>query len=143
MPRRWNVPIWAGFAVVLLAVISYLPVFSLFPVTRDFPWVNLLLFLTGLCSLALGLKRAFREPKVYRGKVAGSILAGLSLATFGLFCYGIFFASKNIPHADSAPLVGQAAPDFALAGADGNPASLSGLLKRNRAVLLIFYRGYW
>ncbi len=79
MRRRWNIPIWAGFAVVLLALFSYLPVFSLFPFTRDFPWVNLLLFLAGLCLLALGLNHAFREPKVYRGKVAGSILAVLSL----------------------------------------------------------------
>ena len=143
MRRRWNIPIWAGFAVVLLALFSYLPVFSLFPFTRDFPWVNLLLFLAGLCLLALGLNHAFREPKVYRGKIFGSILAVLSLATFGLFCYGIFIASKDVPHADNAPRVGQAAPDFTLASAGGSQVALSDLLQRNRAVLLIFYRGYW
>jgi len=143
MRRRWNFPIWAGFAVVLLAVISYLPVFSLFPVTRDVPWVNLLLFVAGLYLIALGLKRAFGQPKIYRGKIFGSILAALSLAMFGLFCFGTFVASKNIPGADLAIHVGQAAPDFTLAAADGNPVALSDLLKRNRAVLLIFYRGYW
>jgi hypothetical protein len=143
MRRRWNIPIWTGFALVLLALLSYIPLFSLFPVTRDFPWANLLLFLTGFCLLALGLNRAFREPKTYRGKVFGSILTGLSLATFGLFCFGIFIASKDVPHADNAPRVGQAAPDFTLVGADGNQVALSDLSKRNRAVLLIFYRGYW
>jgi hypothetical protein len=141
--RNWNFQIWIGFAVVVLAVITYIPVFSLFPATRDFPWVNLLLFLIGICLLALGLNRAFREPKIYRGKVAGSILTGLSLATVALFCYGIFIASKEIPSADNAPRVSQTAPDFTLASADGNPVALSDLLKRNRAVLLIFYRGYW
>ncbi len=143
MRRRWNILIWAGFAIVLLALFSYLPVFSLFPVTRDFPWVNLLLFLAGLCLLALGLKSAFRDSKIYRGKVFGSILTAFSLAVFGLFCYGIFFASKDVPRADNAPRVGQAAPDFTLASAGGSQVALSDLLKRNRAVLLIFYRGYW
>ena len=143
MRRGWNFSIWSGFAIVLLALFSYLPVFSLFPVTRDFPWVNLLLFVTGICLLALGLKRAFRDSKIYRGKVVGSILTALSLTVFGLFCYGIFFASKDVPHADNAPRVGRAAPDFTLASADGSQVALSGLLKRNRAVLLIFYRGYW
>lgn len=141
--RRWNIRIWAGFAIVLLAVVSYIPVFSLFPVTRDFPWVNLLLFVVGIGLLAAGLKRAFREPVLYRGKIVGSILAGLSLSMFGLFCFGVFFASKNIPSAGSALRVGQTAPDFTLASAEGKPVALSDLLKSNRAVALIFYRGYW
>jgi len=143
MRRRWNLRIWAGFALVLLALVSYLPLFTLFPITRDFPWVNLLLFGAGICLLALGLKRAFREPTLYRGKIAGSILAALSLAMLGLFCFGVFFASKNVPAPDTALRVGQTAPDFTLAGTEGNPAALSALLKQNRGVLLIFYRGYW
>jgi peroxiredoxin len=39
--------------------------------------------------------------------------------------------------------VGQRAPDFALADANGKTVALSDMLKGNRAVLLIFYRGYW
>ena len=143
MRRRWNILIWTGFALVLLAVLTYLPVFSLFPVTRDFPWVNLLLFLVGLGALVVGLKRAFREPHLYRGKIFGSILAGLSVAMFGLFCFGVFVASKDIPSAASALHVGQTAPDFTLASADGKQVALSDLLKTNRAAVLIFYRGYW
>jgi hypothetical protein len=143
MRRRWNLLIWAGFAIVLLALVSYLPVFVLFPATRDFPWVNLLLFLTGICLLALGLKRAFREPTLYRGKIAGSILAALSLAMLGLFCFGVFFASRNVPAPDTALRVGQTAPDFTLVNAEDQPVALSDLLRRNHAVLLIFYRGYW
>jgi thiol:disulfide interchange protein len=143
MRRRWNLLIWAGFALVLLALLTYLPVFTLFPATRDFPWVNLLLFAAGICLLALGLKRAFREPMVYRGKIAGSILAVLSVAMLGLFCFGTFVASKNVPSSNSALRVSQAAPDFTLANAEDKPVALSGLLQRNHAVLLIFYRGYW
>jgi len=104
---------------------------------------NLLLFLFAGGLLALGLKRAFRESELYRGKVSGSILGGLSVILFGLFCYGIFYVAKDIPSADRALRRGQTAPDFSLDGADGRPVALSDLLKRNRGVLLIFYRGYW
>jgi len=90
MRRRWNSPIWAGFAVVLLAIITYLPAYSPFPVARGFPWINLLLFLVGFCLLTIGLVRASREPKSYRDQTVGAILFGLSLAIFGIFCLGMF-----------------------------------------------------
>jgi AhpC/TSA family len=141
--RRWNIPIWAGFAIVLVAIISYIPVFSLFPLTRDFPWVNLLLFVVGIVLLAVGTRRAVREPNLYRGKVIGSMLTAVSIAMLGLFCFVMFVASKQIPGAESAIRVGQMAPDFTLANTDGKPVALSDLLKTNRAVALIFYRGYW
>jgi hypothetical protein len=44
LKRHWNVPIWAGFAIVIVALVSYIPVFALFPTTRDVPWANYLLF---------------------------------------------------------------------------------------------------
>jgi len=104
-------PIWAGFGLTLLALFSY-PLFARFPITRDFPWANLLLFLFAGGLLALGLKRAFRESELYRGKVSGSILGGLSVILFGLFCYGIFYVAKDIPSADRALRRGQTAPDL-------------------------------
>ena len=68
--RSWNLFVWAGFAIVLLAAFSFLYLIQ-FPVTRDFPWVNLLLFAVGGCFLAVGLKRAFGSPERYRGKISG------------------------------------------------------------------------
>ena len=55
MRRSWNSLIWAGFGFTLVAAISYVPIFVRYPVTRDVPWVNLLLFLLGGWLLAAGI----------------------------------------------------------------------------------------
>jgi hypothetical protein len=143
MKRRHNILLWAGFVLVLVAVITYIPIFAVFAATRDVPWVNYLLFLAGAILLALGLRRAFAQPQIYRGKILGSILASISLLLFALFCFVILYASKAIPASETAVRVGQPAPNFTLANWDGKQVSLSDQLKDNRAVVLIFYRGYW
>jgi hypothetical protein len=143
MLRNWNWLVWSGFAAALLAAFSYIPFFSRFPATRDFPWANLLLFLAAGCMLGIGVYRAFAHSSRYRGKISGIILSVLSLVLCGLFCFGVFFAARDLPSAKSALRVGQQAPDFLLTGSDGNPVTLSGLRQGRRAVLLIFYRGYW
>jgi AhpC/TSA family len=143
MRRRWNLLIWAGFAIVLLGLFSYIPLFAQFPVTRDIPWVNFLLIFAGGCLLALGVKRAFGKPELYRGKVSGSILSVLSLLMFGFFCYGMFYVTRDLPSPSGALRAGQPAPPFTLSNATGQQVALSDLLKSHRAVVLIFYRGYW
>jgi len=141
--RSWNLLLWIGFAVTVAAVFSYVPVFVPYPITRDIPWANLLLFLLGGWMLALGLRRAFGQPEWYRGKISGAVMGVLALALFGLFCWGLFVFARHIPAADSAPKIGQQAPDFTLTDAKGEPVSLADLRKSGNAVLLIFYRGYW
>ena len=78
MKRKWNWPIWVGFVVVVAAVFSY-EFFARFPITRDFPWANLLLFGIGIALLIAGLFRAFGRPQVYRGKIFGSIFAAIAV----------------------------------------------------------------
>jgi len=141
--RRWNVLLWSGFAIVIVALVSYIPIFAVFPVTRDIPWANYLLFLLGGGLLAVGVKRAFRDPEHYRGKISGSILAVLSALLFGLFVSGILIFAKQIPSPEQALRLGQAAPPFVLQDIAGKPVSSADLWKDHRAVLLIFYRGYW
>ena len=143
MKRRWNAFVWAGFAVALLAFLSYFLFFYRFPATRDLPWANFLLFLTAGWLLWVGLRRAFREPEHYRGKLSGSVLSVLSLAVFVVFCLIIFHFSRQLPASVQALRAGQRAPDLTLFDTNGTPVTLSGLLKQNRAVVLIFYRGYW
>ena len=144
MNRRWNWCLWLGFLVVVVALFSY-QFFVLFPITRDFPWANLLLFAIGGILLLIGLVSAFGRPTVYRGRIIGPILSFLSLLMFGLFCYGLFFIARQMPSSAGAPQVGRKAPDFTLPDQDGKTVALNDLLAapNTRAVLLIFYRGYW
>ena len=144
MKRRWNWLLWVGFLVVLIALFSY-EFFVRFPITRDFPWANLLLFGLGGVLLTVGLFRAYGRPAVYRGKIAGPILTLLGLAIFGLFSYSLFYVVRQMPASTSAPRLGEPAPDFSLPDQGGRTIALNDLLHSSnaRAVLLIFYRGYW
>jgi len=148
---RFNWPIWAGFLLSLIAFFSYPFVFVQFPVTRDFPWANLLLFAIAVALLVFGVRRAFARERTRptRSKIVGSLLAALSVAILGLFIFATFIAARRLPASYGAPQVGQKAPDFSLSDANSKTVLLSELLsssvngKAPKGVLLIFYRGYW
>ena len=141
MKRKWNWSLWVGFVFVVVALFSY-PFFAQFPITRDFPWANLLLFAIGGILLVTGLVRAFGKPQFYRGKIFGPILAVLSLAGFSLFAYGAFYLVRQLPASTSAPRVGEKAPEFTLPDQNGKQVVLADLISPKGAVL-IFYRGHW
>jgi hypothetical protein len=141
MKRKWNWPLWVGFVVAVGGLFSY-EFFAQFPITRDFPWANLLLFAIGAILLLLGLVRAFGRPQDYRGKIFGSILAVISLLLFAFFAYEIFYVLKQVPLSAQAPRIGQKAPDFSLPDQTGKQVSLIDLIVPHGAVL-IFYRGHW
>jgi hypothetical protein len=143
LKRRRNILSWAGFAIVLAALISYIPFFAIFPATRDIPWANYLLFLIGGVLLAAGLKRAFGDPGHYRGKISGSILAALSALLFVFFVASVTYFSRQIPSVETALRVNQKAPAFVLVDTAGKEVSSADLLKDHRGVVLVFYRGYW
>jgi hypothetical protein len=140
--KSWNWLLWIGFLFALAGFLSY-TFFIQFPITRDFPWANLLLFAAGGICLVVGLFRAFGKPQVYRGKIFGSILATLGIFMFGLFSYVLFYELRQVPPSTGAPRVGQKAPEFTLSDQDGKEVSLSGLVSSSKAVALIFYRGFW
>src|SRR5260370_35147143 len=127
MKRCWNLSLWAGFLLVVAGILSYIPIFALFPITRDFPWANLMLFLVGGVLLGRGLTRAFRQPELYRGKILGSILTALSVAAVGLFVFGVFYEFRQGPASAAAPRVGQKAPDFTLPDQNGTPVGVAHL----------------
>ena len=151
MKRKWNLALPAGFLLTLVSFFSYFFFLADFPVTRDFPWLSLLLFAAALGLAGLGLQRAFRQPEVYRGRISGPVLAALSLLVFGVFLAYNFHLSAQLPASKAAPRVGEKAPEFTLPDQNGKPVRLAELLAPAAEsqepnptwVLLIFYRGTW
>ncbi|HTR49006.1 MAG TPA: hypothetical protein VMM16_16615 [Verrucomicrobiae bacterium] len=159
MKPSWNPRLWWGFALALAAMVSYPLFFARYAITRDFPWVTLLLLAIAIFLLATGIARAFQRPDAYRGKVAGSILGVLTLLLVGFFLTVIFYMARQIPASHGAPQVGQVAPDFTLPDSKNNLVTLSALVdssfapngssaptsgaEKTAATVLIFYRGYW
>jgi hypothetical protein len=148
--RRPNAALWLGCLIAVFAFLSYIPIFAKYPSTRDMPWANFLLFALALVFLLVGLRRAFGQSNLYRGKIAGPILTTISVAALVFFCVSIFSLGKHLPPSTQAPKVGQKAPDFALADTSGATVTLASLLSTpitasqpTKGVVLIFYRGYW
>jgi len=150
--RRRNVLLWIGTALILLTVVSAIPqlyVLKLPPVIL--PWLGLLLPALAVLCFVVGVGRAFKQPQTYRGKILGSILGVVAVL---LFAGSVFLFShvRDVPKSAAAPRIGQKAPDFTLKDTAGQPVSLTQMLsipidstsgKAPKAVLLIFYRGYW
>ena len=163
--QRFNWQILAGFLLSVAAFITYPFLFAKFPLTRDFPWANLLLFLVAAVLLFIGIRRAFAPDRRRRSKIAASLLTTLSVLILAFFVFSVFVMARWIPASKGAPQIGQKAPDFNLTDSNGKLTSLSELLSspigatpgravtpagtnRNpqtppKGVLLIFYRGYW
>ena len=128
-----------------------LPLLARFPATRDVPWVNVLFLGTGLALLFVGLRRAFGQPQQYRGKIAGTILGAVSVLIVALFCFVVFYQTRQLPASTGAPKVGEKAPEFVLPDTNNQPISLASLLSTPlvnsqtppEGVVLVFYRGYW
>jgi hypothetical protein len=149
--KRRNWAMWSGFLLALGAVLCNIILFGNLPGRHAVPWVSLLLALIGLILVVRGLLLVFGQPRIYRGKVLTSIMSLVSLLLVGATIF-IFFSARALPASASAPQVGQKVPEFTLADTSGQPVSLDQLFAAGandlqasppRAVLLIFYRGYW
>lgn len=146
--RRRNGVLWVGLLITLLGPLSNglpflgVPAFAV-------PWISLVLPVIGAALVFLGLWRAFRHPGIYKGKIEGSILAVLSLLLLTL-SIAFFWSARHIPPlAAGTPAIGQRVPDFTLLDSAGQSVSLTQLFAGSsgsaapKAVLLVFYRGYW
>jgi len=147
--KKLNWQIWAGFLLSLIAGISFQLVFMRWPITRDFPWANLILFAVAMVLLFLGLRRAFKPDKRLVSKIFSSLAAALGVLMLAAFLFSVFVYGRWLPASAAAPQVGQKAPDFTLTDANNKPVTLAQLLtepvnnRPPKGVLLIFYRGYW
>ena len=147
--RKINWPIWLGFIITVFAFISYPLIFINWPVTRDFPWANIALFVVAAILLFFGIRRAFAPDRRRLSKIVASVVAVLSVLVLGMFIFIAFIAARWLPASTSAPQLNAKAPNFTLTDTNSKPVSLAELLtqpinsKPAKGVLLIFYRGYW
>lgn len=147
--HRVNWQLWTGFLLSVFAFMSYPTIFVEWPLTRDFPWVNILLFVVAAALLFLGLRRAFGPGRGLISRIGAIALATMSIAALAFFILVAFVASTWLPASSAAPRVGQKAPEFSLTESNGKVVSLTELRTAatgslpTRGVLLIFYRGYW
>jgi len=139
---------WLGLLLTVLGLSSNALPFTRFP-EAPVPWISILVSLTGFLVVLFGLWRSFGQSTAYKGKLLSAVAAGFSL----LFLAGsiaFFWSARHIPpESAAAPQVGQQVPDFTLPDTTGHPVSLAQLFSVSvlnrppKAVLLIFYRGYW
>jgi len=146
--KKSNQALWLGLLIVVLGVLSNGLYFLGVP-APPIPWISLLLPVVGMALVVAGVWRAFARPAVYRGKILGSLAAVLCTLILVASVAG-FVISKRLPApAAATPQVGQRVPDFTLSDSEGHAVSLSTLLSGSaggappKAVLLVFYRGYW
>src|SRR3982074_626491 len=97
--QRFNWPIWTGLLLSLFALLSYPFIFVRWPLTRDFPWANLLIFCVAALLIFIGARRAFAPERRKRSKILALILTTLSAAVLGLFVFSFFIASRWLPGA--------------------------------------------
>ena len=166
--RHRNWAPWIALLLALAALLSNAGYFLGLPGQRALPWLSVALTIAALICAAVGIMRAFRQSQLYRGKVSSPILGVLSLLICGLVAVASI-SSRALPSSAAAPQVGQKVPDFTLADTSGNKVSLDQLLGKaaatvsasantatgqaipvglstttpTKAVLLVFYRGYW
>ena len=145
--RRRNGAIWLGLLLTVLGPLRGELEFIGFP-ESPLPWTSLVLPIVGVLLVIIGLWRAFRQPQTYRGRIAGSVIAVVCLLLLA-GSIKLFSIARQLPESAGAPQVGQRAPDFTLPDSDGHPVSLAQLISGSpgsaapKAVLLVFYRGYW
>lgn len=165
--RRRNWASWYGLLLALVAILSNAGFFLALPGQKAIPFLSWTLTVIALVFAFTGVLRAFQQPQVYGGKVSSSILGVISLSIVALVVFGSI-QSRKLPASAEAPQPGQKAPDFTLADTNGTKVSLGQLLGMSnsspsvpasavvtganssrsataapKAVLLIFYRGYW
>lgn len=162
LERRSNRAPWLALLLALAVIgLNVAMVFGL-PGQGMITWLTLLLGIAAALLGLLGIARAF-GPQRAGGKISSSILGVIALLICGLGIF-IWVHARELPASSGAPRIGQKAPDFTLSDSNGNKVSLAQLLgtaqsadstgnagassgaaanSPQKAVLLIFYRGYW
>ena len=145
--KRTNSALWLGLLITVLGPLTNFLYYSKVP-AAVLPWLNLAIPPVGLLLVLIGFARAFREPQLYGGKILGSIFTVLATLLFAGSVW-LFIHVRDVPRSAGAPQVGQSVPNFTLPDSTNQPVSLAQLFSaapgttQPKALLLVFYRGYW
>jgi hypothetical protein len=145
---RKNLAPWWALLFAIGAIGCNFAFFASPPLQGGLPWLSLVFIVLALIFVIVGLGRAFSRKQAYRGKALSIVLSVVTLLAVGPSTF-IFVKARELPGSAAAPQVGQRVPDFTLPDTSGKPVSLDQLLAASsvapapKAVLLIFYRGYW
>ena len=151
LKKRRNAAVLWALLFALCSLGANAAVFAAPPMQSALPWLSLAFAIAALIALARGLWLAFSQAQIYRGKVLSVVLGVVTLTFSGAMIF-TFFLARKLPGATDAPQIGQRVPDFTLTDAKGQSVSLDSLFApasgdpqsaAPKAVLLIFYRGYW
>jgi hypothetical protein len=146
-----NSSLWVALVLALAANLCNVAFFLNPPMQGVLPWLSLVLGIAALVFVALGAKKLFAWPRSTGARIGGTVVLVLSLVLAGGSLF-VSYHARALPASAGAPHVGQKAPDFTLADTNGQPVSLGQLFApppgdpssaAPKAVLLIFYRGYW
>ena len=147
---RRNFMPWVALVFAILSLACNVALFVGSPQQAVLPWLSIFFAVVALFFLVIGLTRAFDRKTIYSGKTLGIVVSVFVLIIVSFIGF-LSIRTRELPSAASAPQVGQRVPDFTLTDTSGKPVSLGQLLEvpplthatAPKAVLLIFYRGYW
>ena len=117
--------------LALGTVVAYVGLLQALMPLRPLWYLSALALAAALAAIALWRRRHWLTVSAF----AVSVLL-LGAASF------FHFVATRIPGGASALVVGQPAPDFTLPDAAGRPVRLADY-RGQKAVVLVFYRGYW
>jgi peroxiredoxin len=148
---RTNSSLWLGLIAALSAVFCNFAFFLNPPAQSAIPWLSLGLAAVALIFLALGAKNLFAQPRTIAARIFGVVVVLFSLLLSVGSIFG-FYKARAVPPSTDSPQIGQKVPDFTMTDTHGQSVSLARLFApaptdaaspSPKAVLLVFYRGYW
>ena len=135
--RPFNHLAWVGPVLAVFGLLSYFLYFSMWPIFRDFPWLNLLILAGAVVVSAMSLGRA-RSRLGRTGSGAGLFV---SVSMLGLLCFYAFYLSYQLPDAGRVVDDGTRLPEITLMSSDGEAIDVADAARDK--LILVFYRGYW
>ena len=136
-PRKKNHAARLGPLIAIPGFLSYYTVFYMYPVLRDFPWLNLLI-LGGAVALSVTAVRRATPGWGRFGSIAGLLVSGGLLTLLCLYC---FVLSYRVPDPNRVVDDGTRIPAITLASWDGEPINVAEAASDK--LILVFYRGHW